>query len=66
MAARLPCTCVSVCDLLGRELAVLVNEEKPAGIYKSTWDATKFPSGIYFCQMHAGNYMATKKTVLQR
>lgn len=62
---------LSVFDLLGREVALLVNDEKPAGTYKATWDASTFPSGVYFYRLsastssgHAGNSVNTKRLVL--
>jgi len=51
-------------DVLGREVATLVNEEKPAGTYEVTWNAANFPSGVYFYQLKAGNFTATKKLLL--
>ncbi|MBF8295893.1 MAG: Esterase depolymerase [Bacteroidetes bacterium] len=48
---------LSVFDLLGREVAVLVNEEKPAGTYMATWDARAFPSGVYFYRLNAGKFV---------
>jgi hypothetical protein len=55
-----------VFDLLGREVAVLVNEVKSPGEYSITWDATKFGSGIYFYQIQAGSYTTTKKMILMK
>jgi len=43
---------ISVFDLLGREVAVLVNEEKSPGSYTVTWDAGGYSSGVYFYTMH--------------
>ena len=51
-------------DVLGNEIATLVNEEKPAGIYEVEFDAIGLPSGIYFYQLKAGNYIQTKKMML--
>jgi hypothetical protein len=42
-----------VCDVLGREVAVLVNEKKDAGRYSVSFDASGLPSGIYFCRLAA-------------
>jgi len=51
-------------ELLGREIASLVNEEKPAGTYEVTWNAANLLSGVYFYQLKSGNYTATKKLLL--
>ncbi len=55
-----------VFDLLGREVATLVNEEKPAGEYTVQWNAQSMPSGVYFYRIHAGTFTATKKVLLLR
>ncbi|MBM2845447.1 MAG: Regulator, partial [Bacteroidetes bacterium] len=57
---------LKILDLLGREVAALVNEEKPAGSYKASWDAAKMPSGVYFYRLNAGEFVETKKMVLLR
>lgn len=48
-------TTVTVLDLLGREVAILMNEEQPAGSYSVRWNATNFPSGVYFYHLNAGS-----------
>jgi hypothetical protein len=55
---------LKIFDLLGREVVVLVNEEKPAGKYSVTWDASSFSSGVYFYRLNAGSYINTKKLIL--
>ena len=55
---------LKVFDLLGREVATLVNEQKPAGTYTQKWNAQNFTSGIYFYRLQAGNYIETKKLIL--
>jgi hypothetical protein len=55
---------LKVFDLLGREIAVLVNGQKQAGIYSVEWNAVGFPSGIYFYCLQAGSFTETKKLVL--
>ena len=55
---------VKVFDLLGREVAVLVNEKKDAGRYSVKWDATQFSSGVYFYTLQAGEYRDTKRMSL--
>ena len=55
---------LKVYDILGREVATLVNEEKPAGEYEVEFDGSNLPSGIYFYQIRAGSFAETKKMVL--
>jgi hypothetical protein len=53
-----------VYDILGNQIATLVNEEKPTGTYELTWYAAGFPSGVYFYQLKTENYIETKKMIL--
>lgn len=55
---------LKVYDVLGREVATLVNGEKPAGSYAIEFNGTRFTSGIYFYQLKAGDYTETKKMIL--
>jgi len=55
---------IKVYDVLGKEIATLVNEEKTAGEYEVEFDGTGLPSGIYFYRIKAGSYINTKKMVL--
>ena len=55
---------IKVFDILGNEIETLVNEEKPAGTYELTWNAVKLPSGIYFYQLRAGDFVQMKKMLL--
>jgi hypothetical protein len=55
---------IRVYDLLGREIAILANELKPAGSYIIQWNASFLPSGIYFYRLSAGKFTETKKLVL--
>jgi hypothetical protein len=57
-------TSLKVYDILGREVATLVNEQKPAGTYTQKWNAENFPSGVYFYRLQAGSFTETKKLVL--
>ena len=52
---------VSVYDILGREVAVLVNEKKAPGSYKVRFDADGLASGVYFYRMNAGSFVDVKK-----
>ena len=53
-----------VFDLLGREVATLVDEYNPAGSYDVNFNAKELSSGIYFYTMNAGSFVQTKKMVL--
>ncbi len=55
---------LKVYDILGNEIAVLVNGEIPAGKYEVEFDAGNFPSGIYIYRIMAGIYQETKKMIL--
>lgn len=55
---------LKVYDVLGNEVAVLVNEEKQAGTYDISFNASAIASGIYFYRMTAGNFQQTKKMLL--
>jgi hypothetical protein len=55
-----------VYDLLGREIAVLVNSVQSPGKYSVTFDGDSFASGIYFYRLTAGTFSQTKKMVLLR
>jgi hypothetical protein len=57
---------LKVCDVLGREVAVLVNEQKEAGRYSVRWDATQHSTDIYFYTLQAGEYRETKRMVLAK
>jgi Secretion system C-terminal sorting domain len=57
---------IKVYDVLGNEIATLVNQQKPAGIYEVEFDATGLPSGVYFYQLKAGPFLETKKMVLMK
>ncbi len=55
---------LKIYNILGREIATLVNEERSAGYYSATFNAVNLPSGIYFYKLQAGNYSSVKKLVL--
>jgi photosystem II stability/assembly factor-like uncharacterized protein len=55
---------LKIYDLLGREVATLVNEEKPAGSYSVRWNATNIPSGVYFYRLTAEGFSVTKSLLL--
>ena len=57
---------LKVYDVLGNEVASLVNEEKPAGNYEVDFSAAGLASGIYFYQLQAGSFIETKQMILLR
>jgi len=57
---------LKVYDLLGREVATLVHEEEPTGDYEVIFNGNGLGSGVYFYQLKAGNYIETKKMILNK
>jgi len=55
---------ITVYDMAGKRVAVLVNTDMNAGNYSTTFFGTNFPSGIYFCKIIAGDFEDSKKLVL--
>jgi len=55
---------LKVYDMLGREVATLVNETKQPGIYAVDFNASNLASGIYFYRIQSGDFTAVKKMVL--
>ncbi len=53
-----------VYDVLGKEAATLVNEKLESGSYNADWDASNYPSGVYFYKLEAGSFVDTKKMIL--
>jgi photosystem II stability/assembly factor-like uncharacterized protein len=51
-------------DILGREVATLVNEQLQPGTYEVEWDGTDYPSGVYFYKLTTDEFTETKKMVL--
>jgi hypothetical protein len=59
-------TTLKVYDVLGREVATLVNEVKEPGTYTVEFNASSLASGVYFYRLTAGSYVATQKMILMR
>lgn len=59
-------TSLKIYDMLGNEIATLVNEEKQSGTYEVVWDASKISSGVYFYRLTSGKFILTKKMILLR
>jgi hypothetical protein len=57
-------TSLIIYNSLGKELETLVNEVIQPGEYRVTWNATGFPSGIYFYKLNCGSFSETKKMIL--
>ena len=55
---------LSVYDMLGREVAVLVNEPKTPGRYAVTWDARSMASGVYLYRLVAGTFVQSFRMML--
>lgn len=55
---------LKIYDVLGNEIATLVNEEKPAGSYKMEFNASQLSSGVYFYKLQTGDFLETKNMIL--
>ncbi|MDR3668180.1 MAG: FISUMP domain-containing protein [Ignavibacteriaceae bacterium] len=55
---------IKLFDVLGKEIEILVNEVKPAGVYEIMLNGKNLSSGTYYYQMKAGNFLETKKLIL--
>jgi len=59
-----PNVVLKVYNIQGREVATLVDKTLTAGSYKTSWDASDFPAGIYFYRLTAGDFSETRKMIL--
>jgi photosystem II stability/assembly factor-like uncharacterized protein len=55
---------ITIYDILGREIATIINEQFKPGVYEVNFDSGSYTSGIYYYKLTAGNYTETKKMVL--
>jgi len=55
---------LAVYDILGREVAKLVNEKLNAGTYLVDWNASQYPSGVYFYRLQSGDFVDVKKMLM--
>lgn len=55
---------LKIYNMLGNEVALLVNEVKQPGFYTATWNANKVPSGVYYYKLIAGSFTETRKMLL--
>jgi len=64
--ASLQSVTLIVYDILGREVATLVNQKQAPGNYSVKFDASKLSSGIYFYKLQSGSFAVTKKMILMK
>ena len=57
---------LKIYDLLGKEIAVLVNNEMRPGVYRVDFNASGFASGVYFYKLKAADIVITKKMILTK
>jgi hypothetical protein len=57
---------LKVYDLLGREVAILIDGYRSAGVHQTAWDASRLASGIYLYVLRAGGYTAANKCLLMK
>lgn len=57
---------IKIYDMLGNEVATLVNEEQPAGNYEVDFNAAGLSSGIYFYKLQVAGFVETKKMILMK
>ena len=57
---------IKVYDILGNEIATLVNGKKPAGVHEVNFDGSNLGSGMYIYRMNIDNYSVTKKMILMK
>ncbi len=55
---------LKVYDVLGKEVAVLINEERNAGSYRVDWNASVYTSGVYFYKLESNGFSETKRMLL--
>ncbi|MCW9096216.1 MAG: T9SS type A sorting domain-containing protein, partial [Ignavibacteriaceae bacterium] len=55
---------ITILNAIGEEVAVLLNEEREAGFHQVEFNAVSLPSGVYFYQLRAGEFIQTKKMIL--
>lgn len=55
---------LKIYDILGKEVATLVNEKLSPGVYEVTFDGSQYPSGVYFYRLETQSYKETKKMLM--
>jgi hypothetical protein len=57
---------LKVYDILGKEIATLINENKPEGNYEVEFNASALPSGLYIYKIQSGSFSDVKKMLLTK
>ncbi|MBS1517997.1 MAG: 5'-nucleotidase C-terminal domain-containing protein [Bacteroidetes bacterium] len=57
---------LKIYDMVGKEVASLVNQNQEAGNYTIRWNASDFSSGVYFYKLQSGNFVQTKRMILMK
>jgi hypothetical protein len=57
---------LEIFDLLGRSVAILVDEEKPAGTYRTLWNAGSLAGGMYFCRLQNADRYRSIRMILEK
>jgi len=57
---------LKIYNVLGKEIEIIVDEEKEAGTYEVNWNAANLPSGVYFYRIQSGSFVETKKMLLMK
>jgi len=57
---------LTIFNLMGQEVAGLVNSVQAAGVHRASWNASNLPGGLYLYKLQAGSFSATRKLLLQK
>ncbi|NNJ52374.1 MAG: T9SS type A sorting domain-containing protein, partial [Ignavibacteriaceae bacterium] len=57
---------LKVYDVLGNEVSLLINEQKQAGRYEVSFDASNLSSGVYIYKMSVNDFVSTRKMILMK
>lgn len=57
---------IKIYDALGREVVTIVNDRVTAGVYSVDWNASLYPSGVYFCRFESNKFSQTNKMILMK
>jgi len=55
---------IVVYDIIGKEVATLINDRLNAGGYKVEWNANNMGSGVYICKLFSNNFVQSRKMIL--